>query len=121
MVKYETTISAIGPLAAEFLDAGIVVLFNETAPEELAEFAVLHGGAVLQSRVAVNDLISFDDVSFRVLAVGNVANDNLANLGHLVIKFNGNHVVEMPGDVCVEAIPLPTIRVGTRLRIISAN
>lgn len=117
MLKYEATISAIGPLVGEFLVSGIVVLFGEDAPEELAEFAVLHNGSKLTGPIRKDDMISFDGVRFRILAVGDIANDNLGNLGHLVLKFNGQEIPELPGDVCVEAKPLPPIHVGTKLRI----
>lgn len=117
MLKYEATVSAVGPLVGEFLASGIVVLFGEGAPAELAEFAVLHHGGRLMGRITKNDTVSFDGMRFRILAVGDIANENLGNLGHLVLKFNGRETPELPGDVCVEAKPLPPIHVGTKLRI----
>lgn len=117
MLKYQATVSEIGPLVQEFLDEGIIVLFGAQAPEELREFAILHDGETLHGTLAVGDVVSFDGSPFRVLAVGSVANDNLANLGHLVLKCNGMSEPEMPGDVCVEALPLPAIVVGSKLEI----
>ena len=43
--------------------------------------------------------------------------ENLANLGHLVLKFTGETEPEMPGDVCVQAKPLPAIETGMVIRI----
>ncbi|MCA9964420.1 MAG: PTS glucitol/sorbitol transporter subunit IIA [Anaerolineales bacterium] len=117
MVKYEATVTAIGPLVSDFLDYNIIVLFGQNAPEELAEFAILHDGQTLQALVQPGDEVWFDATSFRVLAVGEVANANLANLGHLVVKVNGETEVEMPGDVCVELKALPAIEVGTKVRV----
>jgi PTS system glucitol/sorbitol-specific IIA component len=51
-----------------------------------------------------------------VLAVGAVANQNLAALGHFIIKFNGATEPEMPGDICAEARSLPVLAVGMRFQ-----
>lgn len=115
MNKYKARVTAIGPLVSEFLDFNIIVLFGQNAPEELAEFSILHDGQTLHAPLVVGDTVHVGETSFQVLAVGEVANDNLANLGHLVLKINGEHEIEMPGDVCVEIKPLPEIVVGTEI------
>ena len=117
MLKYSATVTAIGPLTVEFVEAGILVLFGASAPEELQEFAIIHDGVDLAAPVAAGDTVKIDAASFNVLAVGDVANDNLKNLGHLVLKYNGQTEPVLPGDVCVESQPLPPVTVGTVLRI----
>ena len=115
MIKYKVQFTKIGPLVSEFLTHNILVLFGSTAPEELAEFAVIHDGGKLIEPIAVGDTISINGEIFKILAVGEVANTNLENLGHLILKFNGQTEPEMPGDVCLEGKPLPIINVGTIL------
>jgi len=117
MIKYQATVTAIGPYVAEFIDHNILVLFGAEAPEELAEFAILHDGKELAGELIVGDVVSLNDHQFKVLAVGDVANSNLKNLGHLILKFNGEKEPEMPGDVCVESKPLPDIMPGTKIII----
>jgi glucitol/sorbitol PTS system EIIA component len=117
VIKYQALITQIGPLVSEFIDSGILVLFGADAPEELAEFAILHDGKELVEPVAPGDSVTIGADRFQVLAVGEVANTNLANLGHLVLKFNGQTVVEMPGDVCLEAKKLPPVEVGMLLTV----
>lgn len=117
MVKYQATVTAIGSLVSEFIDHGILVFFRQDAPPELADFSVLHDGNNLEADLVPGDVIYIDAESYRVLAVGDVANKNFASLGHLVMKFNGKDAVEMPGDVCVEEKEIPQIMVGTQLRI----
>lgn len=119
-IKYQARVTAIGPLVSEFRDSGILVLFRQGAPEELAEFSILHDGETLHAPVAPGDQIVLGAESFRVLAVGDVASTNLASLGHLVMKFNDMTTPEMPGDVCIEARPLPSIEVGMTLQIVGA-
>jgi glucitol/sorbitol PTS system EIIA component len=117
MIKYQAQITAIGPSVSEFVDAGILVFFGQDAPPELAEFAILHDGVQLNGAVSPGDRINLDDHAYRVLAVGDVANSNLGALGHLVVKFNGLSMPEMPGDVCVEAKAAPALSVGMRFQI----
>ena len=117
MIKYQATITAIGPYVAEFIDHNILVLFGDQAPEELAEFSIIHDGKDLKGTLSVGDIVFLGETEFKVLAVGEVANDNLKNLGHVILKFNGETEPEMPGDVCVEALPLPAIEPGLEIRI----
>lgn len=114
---YELTITAIGPLVTEFTQAGVWVLFHEGAPDELAEFAILHRAAPPHAPLAPGHTLQIEQDQYRITAVGPVANDNLRELGHLVLKANGATEAELPGDVCVEARPLPQPRIGMRLRV----
>ena len=117
MIKYEATITEIGPLVDEFIEHKILVLFGAEAPEELAEFSVLHDGTELHDPIAAGDTVHLDDHAYQVLAVGEVVNANLANLGHLILKFNGLDEPEMPGDVNVEDEDIPELGPGMKLRI----
>ncbi|NPV87750.1 MAG: PTS glucitol/sorbitol transporter subunit IIA [Anaerolineae bacterium] len=117
MIKYQANVTFIGPMVSEFIENHILILFGESAPEELMEFAIIHDGKNLIKPLAVNDSVQIGESSYKVLAIGEVANTNLANLGHLVLKFNGNTSVEMPGDVCLEEKPLPPIQVGEKIMI----
>jgi PTS system glucitol/sorbitol-specific IIA component len=117
MIKYHANITAIGPLVSEFIEADILVLFGSNAPEELAEFSVLHDGTELAGTLAPGDTVLLGDHRFGVLAVGDVASTNLANLGHLVLKFNGETEAEMPGDVCVEKKPIPPLELGMVVQV----
>ncbi len=120
MIKYHARVTGVGPLTVEFVEAGMLVLFGAGAPDELHDFAILHDGQVLHAPLAAGDQVSIDGRGFRVLAVGAVANDNLRNLGHLVLKFNGQTEPELPGDVCLEMSPLPPVQVGTEFVITGA-
>jgi len=117
--KYETRVAEIGPLVPEFLESRILVFFRVGAPPELAEFSILTEPSELVEDVKAGDLVMIGEHSYRVTAVGEVANMNLRNLGHLVLKCNNRTEPELPGDVCVEAKDLPPIGVGTILRVSS--
>jgi len=125
MLVYSTTVTAVGELVSDFREQGILVFFGEGAPIELHEFSVLHKVEISQRAPEVGDLIRInsEDFSeeFQVLAVGSVASDNLLNLGHLDLKANGLTEAELPGDVNVEARPLPMIKVGDKLEVIAKS
>jgi PTS system glucitol/sorbitol-specific IIA component len=63
------------------------------------------------------DTLYLDSRQYRLLAVGLIANDNLASLGHVVLKFNGLPEAGMPGDICLEARDIPAIKAGMVLRV----
>jgi PTS system glucitol/sorbitol-specific IIA component len=117
-LKLRTRVVAIGPLVEEFRASGLLVLFQAGAPEELAEFSVLHEASVNLATVAPGDTVRLGAAdTYGVLAVGDVVNKNLASLGHLILKANGLTEPEMLGDVCVEAKPLARLSVGDEIEI----
>lgn len=116
--KYEMHVVEIGPLVSEFIDAKILVFFKCGAPPELAEFSILHEPGDFFEEVCPGDYILIGNEQYRVTAVGNVANNNIRELGHLIMKCNGKTSAELPGDVCVEDKALPPIEVGMTIRIV---
>ena len=117
-IKLRSTVVAVGDSVEEFRAARVLVFFNVGAPEELAEFSVLHEATVNLANVASGDSLRLGAETFDILAVGEVANQNLANLGHLVVKADGRRDPEMLGDVCVEARDLPRLVVGDPIEIL---
>ena len=116
---YSTTVTAVGELVPDFAEQGVLVFFGENAPAELHEFSIIHTPDVQTRAPQVGDTITLADSTYNVLAVGSVASDNLLNLGHLDLKANGLTEPEMPGDVNVEAVSLPVVKIGDRLTVIS--
>jgi PTS system glucitol/sorbitol-specific IIA component len=110
-------VTILGALVSEFTSHGIWVFFNEQAPEEVAEFALLHHASAPRRPIAPGQTLEVGAQRYAIQAVGAVANENIANLGHLVLKANGATSPELPGDVCIDARPLPDPFVGMRLRI----
>jgi len=115
--RYATMVTAVGEQVAEFITQGLLIWFAEGAPEELHFFTVLHRPTVATGGVRPGDLVRIDDKTFRVTAVGEVANDNMVNLGHMDLKANGAAEAPLPGDICLEELPLPEPRPGTTLVI----
>lgn len=117
-VLYETTVVAVGPMVDDFRNQGIVILFDERAPEELRDFAVIHRPTVTVAGPRPGDLVVIGEVTLPVLAVGAVVADNLLSLGHLDLKADGASVAALPGDVCVPETEIPLPTEGTVLRLV---
>lgn len=117
--RLDTTVTGVGDLAGEFFADGIIVLFGDESPEELQEVAVVHRAEINEGGVAPGDVVTITgddgDTTMHVLAVGDVANENLTNLGHLVLKRNGSDEAALPGDVCCDEGDIPAIGEGDRI------
>ena len=113
-LKYRGVIQEIGPMVEEFLPHGILIFFGANAPAELREVSLVHDGTHLHTNLAVGDLLQFIPASstdestthppmrFRLTAVGEMANANLAQLGHLVVHFDAASTANLPGTISVE-------------------
>ena len=100
---YLTEVTEIGPEVAEFLEAGLLILFEAGAPPELAEIAVLHEPiSRLEDPPEVGDVVAIGPSEFRITAIGEKAWKNIEELGHAVFKFNGSEEVELPGEIYLE-------------------
>jgi glucitol/sorbitol PTS system EIIA component len=119
---YLTEVTEIGPEVAEFLEAGLLILFQAGAPPELAEMSVLHEPISRREEPPeVGDVVVIGDRELRVTAIGQKAWKNIQDLGHAVFKFNGADEVELPGEIYLEQTDLESlrdaIRPGTRMEI----
>lgn len=122
ITKYETKVTKLGPITPDFMAEGILVFFQMDVPDELAEIAILHAHNKLQQEVVAGDKLVIDGHVLPILCVGEVANQNLANLGHFVVKFNGLTEPEMPGDISVPSdAPIPPIVPGTIIKIVAES
>lgn len=114
---YRTTVTKLGDSATDFLAENMIILFKEDAPEELAEFCVLHEENNLTGHVQVGDTLTIGDHSFQITAVGSAVDKNLEALGHITIKADGAKEPELPGTLSVEEKELPTIIIGNVITI----
>ena len=108
-MKYCSTITGWGPDALGFLeeeDCNFLILFNEDAPEELAEIAVLHTKAELAADPAPGDTLVLCGQVYDVTAVGDEALHTLRELGHCTLSFKGGSEPERPGCIMLTVEPL---------------
>jgi PTS system glucitol/sorbitol-specific IIA component len=101
---YLTEVTEIGPEVAEFLESGLLILFQAGAPPELAEIAVLHEpiSGPREDPPEAGDALVIGPREFRVTAIGSKAWQNIKDLGHAVFKFSGSLEAELPGEIHLE-------------------
>lgn len=107
-MKYNATITGWGEDALGFLedkDMNFMVIFNENAPEELAEISVLHTIAELTEEPKAGDILILCGKVYNITAVGDEAKQTLRQLGHCTLSFKGGSEPERPGCIMLEGEP----------------
>lgn len=122
-MKYRSEITGFGPMAFEFLGEGMplnfVIIFNEDAPPELAELAILHTKANLLATPKKGDILMIGSNVYTITAVGDEAPETLRELGHCTLAFGGGEEAYRPGCIMLEGemITKDSVKVGDRIEI----
>lgn len=97
---WSATVSQIGEEAAEIFETGVYILFGEPVPPALAEVSITHNGSeeILRDLQA-GDIFSIDDSEVTITAVGELATQNLKEIGHIVLYVNIDEQKLLPGAV----------------------
>lgn len=117
-MDYKSQITGLGPMALDFMEEKMIIVFNDNAPSELAELSVLHQACPLDQDIQVGDVIAIGNGSYIVTAVGEEANKTFSTMGHCTLKFTGKTEVDLPGHIELSGESLPEIKVGDMLEII---
>lgn len=117
-MDYKSTVTKIGPMVEEMAAEGnFIIVFNENAPESLAEMSVLHTACSLDQDVKVDDVVIFGNYEYVVTAVGDEANHTLRAMGHCSFKFSGNEKVDLPGQIELAGEGRPQVKAGDHFEI----
>jgi PTS system glucitol/sorbitol-specific IIA component len=115
---YETVVTKLGPLVDAFYGEKMVILFKDNAPDELADYCVLHNLNDLMDKILVGDILKIDNVEYKITSVGGEVYKNLKDLGHICIRFDGSASAELPGSLYVEDKEIKEFNVKTRIEIV---
>ncbi len=121
-MKYSVSIMGWGIDALSFLDMEddkFVIIFNDNAPPELEEIAILHTKATLTEDPAPGDTLTFCGKKFKITAVGEEAKHTLRELGHCTLTFKDSTEPERPGCIMLAGEPLAPadIKKGGKIEI----
>ena len=93
-MKYDVKITGLGSMAMEFLDPAMemqfVILFNDDAPPELADMAILHTAGTLSEDPAPGDTLKLGSKTYKITAVGDEAVHTLKEMGHCTLAFSSD-------------------------------
>lgn len=117
MLVYETEIIDFGTLAENFKAEKMVILFGDNAPADLADYSYIIDIRPVNGNIEPGMIVSFNEKSYEITAVGNVVEKNLHDLGHITLNFNGSTEAELPGTLHLEDLALPDLAVGTTITI----
>jgi PTS system glucitol/sorbitol-specific IIA component len=122
-MKYNVTVTGLGDMALAFLDPAMemrfVILFNDNAPAELAELAILHTQAELTEAPAPGDTMKIGEKTYKITAVGDEAIHTLKELGHCTLAFTADTEPYRPGCINLdgEIITEADVANGTVIQI----
>ena len=105
-VLLRTRVTEVGPEVADLAEGGVVILFADGSPPELAEVSVLHRTESGPSDDAPTSgaSIAIGGVTAEITAVGPSAWAKVREIGHVVINFNGAKAAERPGEICATEV-----------------
>lgn len=114
---YENKVKNIGPEVGAFEGDEIIILFGDNAPDTLKDYCHIIDIKPTQGTINVGQTLLLDGESFKITAVGNVAEKNLVDLGHMTIAFNGATEAALPGTIYVKGNNIPKLKIGSTIII----
>jgi len=116
---FNTKVVKLGDMASAFIAEKMVILFQENAPDELADYCVLHTGHKLVDTVQAGDVLIVAGIEYKIVYVGNQVQKNLGDLGHITLRFNNNCEGEnLEGSLYLEDKDVVAINIGDEISII---
>ncbi|GAA1731201.1 PTS glucitol/sorbitol transporter subunit IIA [Brachybacterium phenoliresistens] len=114
---YTSTVTSIGADAPSMFEAGVVILFAEPVPPALADVSVVHSpSGELARDIQAGDTISIGVAEYTVVRLGDVASNNLRELGHVVLYVDAGDQKLLPGAIHVDG-PSPAPQSGARITV----
>ncbi len=115
---WSATVDRIGEFTAEMFDGGCYILFGEPLPDALAEVSLVHKTREQPSRpIRAGDTLELGGVVLTLDEVGELANLNLTDLGHIVVYVNSPEQELLPGAVKASGPSRPHPTVGSPIVI----
>lgn len=95
----------------------MIITFADNAPESLADFIYRVDQNPVTGDVIVGQQFQIGDDVRTITAVGDVAQKNLNDLGHVTLIFDGADEPRLPGAIHVSEGELPALESGTTVTI----
>ncbi|NDL61868.1 PTS glucitol/sorbitol transporter subunit IIA [Acerihabitans arboris] len=114
---YQTTFTRVGDYARESLADNMLITFREGAPEDIEAYCFIHRPGDMQGELEAGATLTLANEVFPITAVGEVADNNLRELGHITIRFDGAAQAEYPGTIHVAGATPVDVPVGSALTI----
>ncbi|AJA48941.1 PTS system, glucitol/sorbitol-specific, IIA component [Clostridium pasteurianum DSM 525 = ATCC 6013] len=116
---YNTKVTSIGPLVEGFYPEKMIILFKDNAPDELADYCVMHSINDLKEDIKEGYTLKIDGIDYKITAVGDVVNKNLRDLGHICLKFDGSTKAALEGTLYLEDKEIKEVSLGSEIQILA--
>lgn len=117
---YSLLITAVGRYVSSSLEEQRLILFSDTISADIAMYCAVHQASELTAKILSGQIMKLNDAIYLVTAVGDVATENLKQLGHITLSFDGAVVAELPGTVHLSGTPPRNIQPGDRISFYEA-
>ncbi|MDG0820222.1 PTS glucitol/sorbitol transporter subunit IIA [Staphylococcus equorum] len=116
---FKSTILKIGELVIDFKEENLLVLFGKDAPPELADISLIHEPSVEENDVfKVDKTLQIGDDKYQIIKVGEEANPNFNDLGHVSIYFSDDNNTEiLPGAILVSPSIYPEFELNEEISV----
>jgi PTS system glucitol/sorbitol-specific IIA component len=115
---YSAAVTGIGSDVPMIVEESMLIFFDEKAPKELHDVAVVHRNGRYTSDIRNDDLLVIDEARYPIILVGDAVNATLRDLGHFTVNFTGNTENALPGSIYVQASAVPEVSAGSTFRFI---
>ncbi|EXX86923.1 PTS sorbitol transporter subunit IIA [Paenibacillus darwinianus] len=115
---YSATVTGIGPDVPMIVEENMLIFFDEKAPKELHDVAVIHQSGNWTEAIRSGDTFVLGETAYPIMLVGETVNDTLRDLGHFTVNFTGDTSQPLPGSLYVQAESVPEITPGSNFRFI---
>ncbi|CAI2124716.1 PTS glucitol/sorbitol transporter subunit IIA [Serratia ficaria] len=116
---FHTTITQIGDCARDALQDDMLITFREGAPADIEAFCFIHRHGATTGELQTGGVMDLAQRRYAITAVGSVATQNLRELGHVTVRFDGESQAEFPGSIHVSGPTPADIPVGSTLSFIA--
>lgn len=116
---FQTTITQIGGCARDALLDNMLITFREGAPADIEEYCFIHQHGETAGELQTGGVMELGDQRYPITAVGEVATQNLRELGHITVRFDGETQAEFPGTIHVTGSTPADIPLGSTLKFIA--
>ncbi|OMQ21786.1 PTS glucitol/sorbitol transporter subunit IIA [Serratia oryzae] len=115
---FQTTITRIGGYARDALLDDMLITFREGAPADIEEYCFIHQHGITAGDLQVGGIMELGENRYPITAVGEVATQNLRELGHVTVRFDGETQAEFPGSIHVTGPTPGDIPLGSTFKFL---
>jgi len=112
-------ITEIGSLVPAFAEEQLIILFGPQATAELKDICVLHEFEKEPANVLeVGKKLRIGNYEYTITKVGDAANKNFEELGHVSIYFRTGENEILPGAIIAEPEIFPELAIGQSIQVL---